>query len=93
MTREQMRNRAWVFDGGGKTDAAQVWGQRLQRLQGKHQLIAAFAFCEGVDFVHDHPLQTGEHAGRVFVAGQQREAFRRGQQNMRRIGALARFWV
>ena len=42
-----------------------------------------------MDFVDDHPLEPREHARRILVAGQQRKAFGRGQQNMGRVGALA----
>ena len=55
----------------------------------QHQLVAALAFGQRVDLVDDHPLQAREDARRVFVAEQQGEAFGRGQQDMRRVGALA----
>jgi hypothetical protein len=41
-----------------------------------------------VDFIHDHPLQTFEHARCVFVRGKEGKAFRGGQQNMRWVGRL-----
>jgi hypothetical protein len=53
------------------------------------ELVAAFGFGEGVDFVDDDPLQALENARGVFVAEEEREAFGRGQEDMRRVGALA----
>ena len=44
-----------------------------------------------MDFIHDHPLQPGKHPRRILVTDQQGEAFRRGQQDMWRVGALAAF--
>ena len=53
------------------------------------ELVAALGFGEGVDFVDDNPLQALENPGGVFVAEKEGEAFRRGQEDMRRVGALA----
>ena len=78
MTCQEMGNRCGVFDGGGKTDAAQVGRDGLQAAEGQHQLVATFTLREGVDFVDDDPLQSREHAGRILVTGQQRQTFRGG---------------
>ena len=41
-----------------KTDTAQMWGHsRLQPGERQKQLVATFAFGQGVDFVDDHPLK------------------------------------
>jgi hypothetical protein len=42
-----------------------------------------------MDFVDDHAREPGKDARRILVGGQQRQAFGRGQQDMRRVGALA----
>ena len=78
-----------VVHRGRQPDPPQVRADRLKSRQGQHQLIAALAFGQGVDFVDDDPLQPREHARRVFVGRQQCKAFRCGQQDMRRVGALA----
>ena len=42
-----------------------------------------------MDFVHHNAAQARKNARGVFVAEQEREAFGRGEQDMRRVGALA----
>jgi hypothetical protein len=75
VARHEVGNGSGVFDGGGQPDAFQVRAQRLQACQSQHQLIAAFAFCEGMDFVNHHPFQAFEHARCILVRGEQGEAF------------------
>ena len=89
MPRQKPRNGGGVIDGCGQAHAAQVGAHRLKPRQRQHQLVAAFGFRQRVDLVHHHTLHTFEHARRVFVAGEQRKRFRSGQQDMRRVGALA----
>ncbi len=80
-----------VLDRGADRPTRRSAGaQRLQAREGQHQLVAALAFGQRVDLVDDHPLEPREGARRVLVAEQQREAFRRRQQDMRRVGALRR---
>ena len=92
VARQQMRDGRRVFDRGGETDAAQAGriftAEAFQPAQSQHHLIAAFGFAQRMDFINDDALQTGKHAVRVFIRGEKREALRRGQQDMRRIGAL-----
>ena len=92
VARQQMRDGRRVFDRGGETDAAQAGriftAEGFQPAQSQHHLIAAFGFAQRMDFINDDALQTGKHAVRVFIRGEKREALRRGQQDMRRIGAL-----
>ena len=78
-----------VFDRRRQPDPAQTGGEGLQAGEGEHQLVAALGFGQSMDFIDDHPLQPGEHPVRILVADQQGQTFRRGQQDMRRIGALA----
>ena len=80
-----------ILDRGREADAAQPRGHGLHAAEGQHQLIAALGFGQRVNFVDDDPLHAGEHARRILVGGQQGEAFRRRQQDMRRVGALAFF--
>jgi hypothetical protein len=63
--------------------------QGLQPRQRQRQQIAALAGGEGVDFVDHHALQAGEQRRAFGIAEQQRQRFGRGQQDMRRAGALA----
>ena len=42
-----------------------------------------------MDFVDDHPLQARKCFGGIGIGQQKRQGFRRGQQDMRRIGALS----
>ena len=62
---------------------------RRQPRERQHQLIAPLAFGQRVDLVDDHALEAGEGAPRILVGGQESEAFGRGKQDMRRVGALA----
>ena len=78
-----------VLDRRREAHPPQTGAHRLQPAQREHQLIAALAFGEGVNFIHHHTLQPAKRAMGILVRGQQRQAFRRGQQDMRRIGALA----
>ena len=77
-----------VLNRGRKADAAEGGVQRLQAGDLEDELVAAFAFGEGVDFVDDNPLQALENSWGVFVGEEEGEAFRRGQQDVRRVGAL-----
>ncbi len=78
-----------VVDGRRQPHPAQPGRELLQACQAQHQLAAAFAFRKRVDFIDHHPLQPREHPPGVLVGQEQRQAFRGGQQDMRRIGALA----
>ncbi len=78
-----------VFDRGGEADAAQLGVHGLQAGELQHELVAAFGFCKCMNFINNYPLQACKDAGGVFVAEQEGEAFWCGQQDMRRVGALA----
>ena len=78
-----------ILDRGREADAAQAGREALQPREAEHQLIAALAVGDGVDLIHDHPLQPGKDPRRILIGQKQREAFRCGQQDLRRIGALA----
>ena len=78
-----------VFDSGREAHAFQTRAQRLQPGQRQHQLVAAFAFGQRVNLVNHHAFEAPKGAPGVLIGGQQGEAFGRGQQDMRRVGALA----
>ncbi len=86
---EEARDGGGILNRRGQPDAAQAGSEGLEPGQRQHQLVAALGFCQRVNFVQHHARQPREHARRVFVGQQQRERFRRGQQDVRRIGALA----
>ena len=59
-----------VLDRGRQPDTAQIRGETLQTAERQHELVAAFAFGKGMDFIDDNPLQTVEDARRILIAGQ-----------------------
>ena len=61
----------------------------LQPRERQAEQIAALAIGKGVHLVDDHAFQRREHMHAVFVAEQQRQRFRGGQQDMRRLDPLA----
>ena len=78
-----------VFDGGGEANAAEAGAEGLEAGEGEHELVAAFRLGEGVDFVDDHAFEAGEGSVGVLVGGEEGQAFRRGEQDVGRVGALA----
>jgi len=72
-----------------KRRALHIRRNRLQAAERQRQQIAAFAGGEGVNLVHHHALEAAKHFEAVGIRQQQRQAFGRGQQHMRRAGALA----
>ena len=76
--------------GGRQSDPPQPRRQRGQPRHAQRQLVAALGAGERVDLVHHHACQAGEHLRRIGQRQQHREALRRGQQDVRRLGALAR---
>ena len=59
---EEAGERGRVLDRGREADAAQAGGQALQPGEEQGQLVSAFRFRQGVEFVQDHPLQSFEKA-------------------------------
>ena len=72
-----------------KPNPPHLRSQRLQASQRKRQQIAPLAGGKGMDFIDDDPLQRPEQFRRFGIAEQQRERFRRRQQDVRRAGSLA----
>ena len=67
--------------------------KRLEAGQRQGEQVPALRRGKGVDLVNHDPLQASEQPLRLGVGQQQRERFGRGQQDMGRIGALARLAV
>ena len=78
-----------VLDGGGEADAAQGGGEGLQAGEAEHELVAALALGERVDLVDDDAGDAGEDARRLLVGEHEGEGLRRGEQDVRRVDALA----
>src|SRR3546814_2313063 len=72
--------------------SSDVCSSDLPRHRQREQ-IAALAGGEGVDLVDDDRPHLREHRETVGIAQQQRQRFRRGQQDLRRPRALARLAV
>ena len=65
-------NRVWIIDRGRQSDPAQLWGQRLYSAERQHQLIASFAFAEGMDFIDNNPLEICKYPRGIFIRNQKR---------------------
>ena len=81
--------RGRIFDRGRQADAAQIGAQGVKAGKQEGELVAAFALGQGVNFVDHNALQMGENPWCIGVTEQQGKAFGCGQQDMRRVGALA----
>ena len=78
-----------VLDGGREADAAEAGGEGLQAGEAEHELVAALAFGQRVDLVDDDPREAGEDLRRLLVGEHEGEGLRRGEQDVRRVDALA----
>ena len=78
-----------IGDRRRQRDALHVGGERLEAGEAECEQIAALAIGEGVDLIDDDTFQRGEHVHAVFMAEQQRQRFRCGQQYMWRFDPLA----
>ena len=74
---------------GAERDAAQVGGDPLQPRHAQAEQVAALAGREGMDLVDHDRAQAREHQPAVGVAQQQRQRFRRRQQDVWRLDPLA----
>ncbi len=77
-------------DRGGQADGVQAGREAKQPRQPERQQIAALRGHQRMQFVEDHALQRAEQIRRIGGRQQQRELFRRGEQDVRRIAALTR---
>ena len=81
-----------IADGGTDRPGLELWSQLTQPAQAEFRLAAAFAAHQLVPFVEDDGVQSFEQRLRLAIADQQREGFRRGDQDLRRrlqlLGAL-----
>ena len=78
---------------GGQPRALESRTDRLQPRQRKRKQVTSLCRGEGVDLVDHHAAKPGEKLRAFGIAQQQRERFRRGQQDVRRPGALARLAI
>ena len=86
--RQPLPQRRLVGHGGGKADAAAMRRQLRQPRQPERQQVAALGAGQRVQLVHDHPLEPAEHPLRIGEGQQQRQRFRRGHEDLRRLAAL-----
>ena len=66
----------------------QVRCERLQPRQRKREEIASLVRGKGVHFINHHALQPAKQLETVRIGEQQRQALRRGQEDVRRAAAL-----
>ena len=76
-------------DGGGQADAGELRREAKQPRQPERKQVAALRGDQRVQFVEDHALERAEQIRRVGGREQQRKLLRRGEQDVRRITALA----
>ena len=85
---QKIRHRRQWLDRGRQTDTHRLAGaQRRQAFQRQHQMCAALAPRDRVQFVHDDRAQCAEHAPAAVRGQQDVQRLRRRDQNMRRIAA------
>jgi hypothetical protein len=75
---------------GREPDEARARRKARQARQPERQQLAAFGPGERVQLIHHHAGQALEHLRRLWIGDQERKRFRRGQQDVRGRGALAR---
>ena len=78
-----------ILDGGGEADAAEAGREGLQAGEAEGELVAALGLGEGVDLVDDDAGEGGEDRRGLLVGEHQGEGFGGGQQDVRRVDALA----
>ncbi len=72
-----------------QADAAEARREALQLRQGQGDQVAALRRRHLVDLVDDHGLQRRKHLPCLGIGQQEEQAFRRGQQDVRRLLPLA----
>ena len=79
-----------ILDRGREPDPPHPGRQALQPREAERELVAALGFRQRMDLVEHHPGQPAEDPRRLRVGQEQRQRFRRGQQDLRRVHPLAR---
>jgi hypothetical protein len=74
---------------GGEADAGERRRQPVEPRQAERQEIAAFGGHQRMQFVEHHALEAPEQIWRVGRGQDERQLLGRGQQDVRRIAALA----
>jgi hypothetical protein len=87
--REEGAQRVGVGDRRREADAPRLRRQRRQPREAEGELVAALGAGQRMDLVDHHRAQRREEGGRLGQRQQQGEGFRRGEQQMRRVLALA----
>ena len=80
-----------ILEKVGRVDIAPSGGglnQVLQPFHAQAQVRAAFALCQRMDFVDNHPAGALEVREPIRLREQKRKAFRCGEQNVRRMGEM-----
>jgi hypothetical protein len=75
-------------DGGGEADALEPRRHGRQPLHAQGEMRPAFVFRQRMDLIDDQPARVGQQWQPFDLAQQQAEAFRRSEQQMRRLGIL-----
>ena len=89
VTAEEISHGLDGFLRGGKADALEgFFAQRFQPFQGQHQMAAALARVERVDFIDDHAAHVAQHRPARFGTEQHVKRFGRGDEDVRRQPAL-----
>ncbi len=78
-----------IGDGGGKPGSDMVRRQRAKPGQRQRREIAALCRRKAVNLVHDHGAELGEKPRRIRRGQHQHQAFRRGEEDVRRRLTLA----
>ena len=89
LRREPFLKTQRIGERGGEGDALNIGRELLQTREGKREEVAALTGGEGMHLVNHHPLAGSEKLEAFGVGQQQRERFRRRQQNVRRLFPLA----
>ena len=76
-------------DGRRQSDAGEIGRQREQPREAERQQVAALADDERMQFVEHDALERAEQVRRVGRGEDQRQLLGRGEQDVRRIAALA----
>ncbi len=76
--------------GRGQPDAGQLRRDAKQPGEAEREQIAALRSDQRMQFVEDHALEGAEQIRRIGGSEKQRQLLRRGEQNLRRVAALAR---
>ena len=81
---QEARDFGQGLDRCGQADALDGMAEPVEPGEAQHELVAALRLRERMDLVDDDAREAREDARRILVAEQKREAFRRGDEDVRR---------